>query len=49
MKVRCPHCDAELEVEEADPEVGIMSSSARCEACDMVVEVDPEDDSDWWG
>lgn len=37
---RCPKCDVELEVQEADPDVGIMSASAYCDTCDLVVEPD---------
>lgn len=39
---RCPKCDAELEVQEADPDVGIMSAGAYCDVCDLAVEVEHE-------
>lgn len=39
---RCPKCDAELEVQEADPDVGITSAGAYCDACDLVVDVEHE-------
>jgi hypothetical protein len=42
MMIRCPKCDAELEVQEAEPDVGIMSAGAYCDACDLVVDVEHE-------
>lgn len=39
---RCPKCAEELEVQEADPSVGIMGASAYCDACDLVVDVEHE-------
>lgn len=46
MTVYCPKCDAELEVQEADPDVGIMSAGAYCDACDLSVEVEHEHHDD---
>jgi hypothetical protein len=47
MSVRCPKCDFELEVQEADPDVGIMSAAcAYCESCDLVVDVESEHHDD---
>ena len=40
--MKCPKCDAELEVQEADPDVGIMSAGAYCNACDLCVDVEHE-------
>jgi hypothetical protein len=41
-KIHCPKCDAELEVEEAEPDVGIMTSGAYCDVCALIVEI-PDD------
>lgn len=40
--MNCPKCDAELEVQEADPDVGIFSAGAYCDACDLVVDAEHE-------
>ena len=40
--IRCPKFDEELEVQEADPDVGIMSAGAYCDSCDLVVDSEYE-------
>lgn len=46
MTVRCPKCDADLEVQEAEPDVGIMTAGAYCDACDLVADVEHESHED---
>ena len=42
--MHCPKCDADISdsYEDADPDVGIMSSGYYCEACDLPVDDDYE-------
>lgn len=48
MKDReCPKCGAEMNQQEYDPDVGIMSSYYFCQACDYSeLADDPDDDMD---
>lgn len=43
---RCPKCDAECDVQEAEPDVGIMAASAYCDACDLGFEVERDHHDD---
>lgn len=40
--MHCPKCDAELEYEGADPDVGVFGSGYYCEACDEFHEAEYE-------
>ncbi len=47
MKEReCPKCGAEMEHQEWDPDVGIMSSYYFCQACDYSEDSEAENDPD---
>lgn len=41
--MNCPKCDAEMEHQEAEPDVGILSGGYYCHACD---EAFPDHDFD---
>ena len=40
--INCPKCDLELEVQEADPDTGVFSAGAYCDACDLSVDAEYE-------
>lgn len=44
--VECPKCGQDISdtYEPSDPSVGIMSSGWYCEACDLPIVEEPEDD-----
>ncbi len=44
--MNCPRCDAELEHQEYDPSVGVLSGGWYCEACDLFVDDSEIDHSD---
>lgn len=41
--MNCPHCNAELEHEEAEPDVGIMSSGYYCHACEKLFDTEGDE------
>lgn len=46
----CPKCGQDISesYQSADPDVGIMSSGWYCDACDVVVDDDSDDDYIEW-
>ncbi len=46
-KMSCPKCDQEMERQEYDPDVGVMSGGWFCTTCDVFIdesEIDLSDD-----